>query len=534
MEMDTSASSRNIFWGLVVKPGKRYETEVQEPFRITKACIEPSTATKDSVTSVMVECDNNEEFIIANLNNRVLNENLDLAFNEGEKICFKVDGTGSVHLTGNLLEDQNEGGDMPFDMMGSESEASEEESETEEAGDKIKEIKEKDTEDKTAGKRKIENKNVAAKKAKVDESNESIDIGNEDTDDDDEDDDDDDDDDEDDEEEEAEKAEEDEEDDDDDDDDDEDDEDDDDDDEEEEEEEADTTAEMGTPKPKEKKEDKNATPKIEKKVKNDKSELKTPKSEAKVVKGEEKVSKADAATPKPAKTPKADVNTPKPDAKTPKSDIKTPKADAKTPKADLKTPKSDKTPKADTKTPKTDIETTKTEAKTPKPEAKTPKAEAKTPKPDAKTPKAEAKTPKTEAKTPKLDTETPKTDKTESKTPGKTPKRTLKGGVMVEDLKEGTGAECRPGNMVGMYYAGRLKANNKQFDACEAGQKPFKFKLGSGQVIKGWDVGIIGMKVGGKRRLTVPAPMGYGKDGSPPEIPPHSTLVFDVECKFVK
>merc|ERR1712112_487201 len=121
--------------------------------------------------------------------------------------------------------------------------------ETEDAGDKIKEIKEKATEDKTAAKRKIENKNVAAKKAKVDESNESIDIGNEDTEDDDDDDDDDDD---------------------------EDDEDDDDDEDsdEEEEEEADTTAEIATPKAKEKKEEKNATPQIEKKVKNDKSELK--------------------------------------------------------------------------------------------------------------------------------------------------------------------------------------------------------------------------------------------------------------------
>merc|ERR1712179_892567 len=74
----------------------------------------------------------------------------------------------------------------------------------------------------------------------------------------------------------------------------------------------------------------------------------------------------------------------------------------------------------------------------------------------------------------------------------------------------------------------------KQFDACEAGQKPFKFKLGSGQVIKGWDLGILGMKVGGKRRLTVPAPMAYGRDGSPPDIPANSTLVFDVECKLVK
>lgn len=83
------AGNRNVFWGLVIKPGKRYETEVQEPFRITKACIEPATAKDGRVTSVYVECDNNEEFIIANLNLKNFNEGLDLSFNEGEKICFK-------------------------------------------------------------------------------------------------------------------------------------------------------------------------------------------------------------------------------------------------------------------------------------------------------------------------------------------------------------------------------------------------------------------------------------------------------------
>ena len=66
------------------------------------------------------------------------------------------------------------------------------------------------------------------------------------------------------------------------------------------------------------------------------------------------------------------------------------------------------------------------------------------------------------------------------------------------------------------------------------GVKPFKFKLGSGQVIKGWDVGVLGMKVGGKRRLTIPPALGYGGQGAPPDIPPNATLVFDIECKLVK
>merc|ERR1711902_208196 len=158
-------------------------------------------------------------------------------------------------------------------------------------------------------------------------------------------------------------------------------------------------------------------------------------------------------------------------------------------------------------------------------EAKTPKkADPKTPKPEPKTSKAEDKT----AKTPK--------DKAakDAATPGKTPKRTVKGGVQVEDLKEGSGPEVKAGNLVGMHYEGKLSSNNKQFDACQAPNKPLKFKVGTGQVIKGWDVGLMGMKVGGKRKLTIPAAMAYGKEGNPPDIPPNSTLVFEVECKFVK
>jgi len=108
----------------------------------------------------------------------------------------------------------------------------------------------------------------------------------------------------------------------------------------------------------------------------------------------------------------------------------------------------------------------------------------------------------------------------------------VKGGVQIEDIKVGNGPEAKVGNKVGMYYEGRLKSNNKQFDANKSG-KPFSFKLGKGDVIKGWDVGVLGMKVGGKRRLTIPPKMAYGESGAPPDIPPHSTLVFEVECKHV-
>jgi len=156
--------SKNIFWGLVVKPGKRYETEVQEPFRITKACIEPSSA-GGKISSVFVECDNNEEFIIANLNTKNLNETIDLSFNEGEKICFKVDGPGIVHLTGNLVDDPPN--DM-FPESGEWSDEPSEESEDEsmEAGDKIQEVSEKEA-TKILKRKKTEESKAVSKKAKL-------------------------------------------------------------------------------------------------------------------------------------------------------------------------------------------------------------------------------------------------------------------------------------------------------------------------------------------------------------------------------
>ncbi len=78
---------------------------------------------------------------------------------------------------------------------------------------------------------------------------------------------------------------------------------------------------------------------------------------------------------------------------------------------------------------------------------------------------------------------------------GKTPKTTLKGGLVVEDLKVGNGPEAKRGKHVGVHYVGRLKSNNKQFDSSKDSGKVFKFRLGSGEVIKAWDLGVEGMKV---------------------------------------
>ncbi|XP_055906063.1 46 kDa FK506-binding nuclear protein [Eupeodes corollae] len=111
--------------------------------------------------------------------------------------------------------------------------------------------------------------------------------------------------------------------------------------------------------------------------------------------------------------------------------------------------------------------------------------------------------------------------------------QTLAGGVKIEDIRVGNGPEAKTGKRAQVYYEGRLKSNNKVFDSLKQGG-PFKFGLGRGEVIKGWDVGVVGMKVGGKRRITCPPHMAYGARGSPPTIPPNSTLVFEVELKGVQ
>lgn len=103
---------------------------------------------------------------------------------------------------------------------------------------------------------------------------------------------------------------------------------------------------------------------------------------------------------------------------------------------------------------------------------------------------------------------------------------------MIEDIRPGKGPEAKLGKKVSVYYEGRLKSNNKMFDSTKSGDG-FKFILGKGEVIRGWDIGIVGMKVGTKRRITCPPNCAYGPKGSPPVIPPNATLVFDVELRGV-
>ncbi len=106
-------------------------------------------------------------------------------------------------------------------------------------------------------------------------------------------------------------------------------------------------------------------------------------------------------------------------------------------------------------------------------------------------------------------------------------------GLQIEDLKTGTGAEARAGQKVTVHYVGTLTDGSK-FDSSRDRGEGFTFKLGAGQVIKGWDQGVAGMKVGQIRKLTIPPERAYGARGFPPVIPPNATLVFEVELLGVK
>ena len=100
--------------------------------------------------------------------------------------------------------------------------------------------------------------------------------------------------------------------------------------------------------------------------------------------------------------------------------------------------------------------------------------------------------------------------------------------LKTEDLVVGTGAEAQPGQMVTVHYTGWL-TNGQKFDSSKDRNDPFSFPLGRGYVIRGWDEGVEGMKVGGARKLTIPPQLGYGERGAGGVIPPNATLVFEVE-----
>jgi len=110
---------------------------------------------------------------------------------------------------------------------------------------------------------------------------------------------------------------------------------------------------------------------------------------------------------------------------------------------------------------------------------------------------------------------------------------TTKSGLKYADLEVGTGTEVKTGMLVLVDYEGRL-ANGEKFDSSYDRREPFSFKIGASQVIQGWEEGVIGMKVGGKRKLVIPPDLAYGEAGAPPRIPPNATLTFEVKVLDAK
>eukprot|EP00898_Chlorokybus_atmophyticus_P008874 jgi/Chlat1/8989/Chrsp94S08278 len=184
-------------------------------------------------------------------------------------------------------------------------------------------------------------------------------------------------------------------------------------------------------------------------------------------------------------------------------------------KKDAKTPQGAKTPAGQDQKPSENNKTNGANNKTPAKDAKTPAKDAKTP--------AAGK----DAKTPAKDAQTPASGKKPSV-------RKFPNGLEIEDIAMGKpdGKLAKPGTRVTMNYTGKLKTG-KIFDT-SVGKKPFTFRLGVGEVIKGWDVGVQGMRVGDKRKLTIPPQMAYGAEGVKGTIPGNATLLFDVELVSVK
>ncbi|MFE9655086.1 FKBP-type peptidyl-prolyl cis-trans isomerase [Micromonospora sp. NPDC006431] len=106
--------------------------------------------------------------------------------------------------------------------------------------------------------------------------------------------------------------------------------------------------------------------------------------------------------------------------------------------------------------------------------------------------------------------------------------------LVIDDITVGEGPEARPGQLATVHYVGVAHSTGREFDASWNRGEPFEFPLGGGQVIAGWDQGVVGMKVGGRRRLTIPPHLGYGARGAGGVIKPNETLVFVVDLLGVR
>ncbi|KAH9524759.1 hypothetical protein Btru_027741 [Bulinus truncatus] len=234
--------------------------------------------------------------------------------------------------------------------------------------------------------------------------------------------------------------------------------------------------------------------------------------------------KAATKSPKAASTPGAQKDKNK--KQVGKQEVKTPKQEVKTPKQEVKTPKQQGSEKLNGKEKKQGTPTQKAPETPVTPAGDGESAKKKKKKKKKKNKDGDSSVNDSSVSTPGTPAAPTKTDSS-----GTPKKRVVSGGTIVEDVKVGHGPEAKPGKMVSVYYVGTLSKSNKRFDSCTEG-KPFRFRLNQGEVIKGWDVGLTGMKVGGKRKITVPPSQGYGNNKQGP-IPPNSTLVFEVELKAV-
>ena len=113
------------------------------------------------------------------------------------------------------------------------------------------------------------------------------------------------------------------------------------------------------------------------------------------------------------------------------------------------------------------------------------------------------------------------------------PSTPLPNGMEFIDIQVGAGDQALAGKLVTVHYTGWL-TDGKKFDSSRDRNRPFDFQLGAGNVIRGWDEGVQGMRVGGQRRLIIPPSLGYGQRGAPGAIPPNATLIFDVELLKVQ
>lgn len=136
----------------------------------------------------------------------------------------------------------------------------------------------------------------------------------------------------------------------------------------------------------------------------------------------------------------------------------------------------------------------------------------------------------TEEATAAKEAQPPQKTKPKVKAPSGAPPKSLK----IKDLEEGSGAAAKSGDAVTVNYVGVDYKSGKEFDASWDRGEPFPFTLGAGQVIPGWEKGVEGMKVGGRRELIIPPGLGYGSTGSPPAIPPNETLIFVIDLEALE